>query len=137
MEQLFCPLFLQMVTMETAILIDAPLKTIWEIVTDTHCWPIWGPSVKAVRCKDRFIQPGTTGSVKTALGFWVPFEITDFVPGKKWSWRVANIPATGHRVEAISPERCRLIFEVVGIAAPYLLICKIAARRIKRIAESR
>jgi hypothetical protein len=36
----------------------------------------------------------------------------------------------------LAPEQCRLIFEVPWLAAPYLLVCKIAARRIKLITES-
>ena len=123
--------------METAIVIDAPAKIVWEILTDTACWEIWGPSVSSIRCEDRFVVSGTEGHVKILGAIWLPFIITDFVPGKKWSWRVMNIPATGHRVEGLSTRRCRLIFEVPTIAAPYILVCKIAARRIKRIAENK
>jgi hypothetical protein len=46
-----------------------------------------------------------------------------------------NIRATGHRVEYLAIKQCRLIFEVPWLAAPYLLVCKIATRRIKLIAE--
>jgi uncharacterized protein YndB with AHSA1/START domain len=122
--------------METSTIIDAPSNLVWEVLIDTHCWSRWGPSVNAVRCRDRFIQSGSKGYVQTAVGIWIPFEITDFVPGKRWSWRVMNIRATGHRVEYLAIKQCRLIFEVPWLAAPYLLICKIAARRIKLIAES-
>jgi uncharacterized protein YndB with AHSA1/START domain len=123
--------------METETIIAASSKLVWEVLTDTNCWPQWGPSVTDVRCRNRFIQSGSKGSVRTALGFWLPFEITEFVPGIKWSWRVMNIPATGHRVEALAPGQCRLVFEVPGIAAPYLLVCKVAAHNIKRICENR
>ena len=122
--------------METATLIAAPSKVVWKILIDTHCWPRWGPSVSQVKCRNRYIQPGTKGYVRTAVGIWLPFEITDFVPAIKWSWRVMNIPATSHRVEALASRQCRLIFAVPWIAAPYLLVCKIAANRIKMIAES-
>ncbi len=121
--------------METATIITASSKLVWEVLIDTHCWPKWGPSVTAVRCRDRFIQPGSKGHVRITLGLWLPFEIIDFVAGEKWSWRVMNIPATGHRVEALAPEQCLLVFEVPWLAAPYLLVCKIAAGRIKLIAE--
>jgi hypothetical protein len=99
--------------METSTIIDAPSNLVWEVLIDTHCWSRWGPSVNAVRCRDRFIQSGSKGYV-----------------------RVMNIRATGHRVEYLAIKQCRLIFEVPWLAAPYLLICKIAARRIKLIAES-
>ena len=123
--------------MKTSIIIAAPLEVVWKILVDTHLWSSWGPSVNGVRCRDRFIQSGSKGNVRIALGIWIPFEITDFVPEKRWSWRVMNIRATGHRVEYLATKQCRLTFEVPWIAAPYLLICKIAARRIKLIAESR
>jgi uncharacterized protein YndB with AHSA1/START domain len=122
--------------MQTWIIIAAPSKRVWEVLTDTHCWPKWGPPVTAVRCTERFIQSDSKGQVQISLGFWLPFEITDFVPGEKWSWRVMHIPATGHRVEALAPKQCRLVFEVPMIALPYLLFCNIAARRIRRICES-
>ena len=121
--------------METATIIAASSKVVWEVLIDTQCWPQWGPSVIAVRCRDRFIKPDTKGHVRITLGVWLPFEIQDFVPGEKWSWWVMNIPATGHRIEALAPGQCRLVFEVPWLAAPYLLVCKIAARRIKLIAE--
>ena len=123
--------------METAIIIDAPSKIVWEILTDTTYWKIWGPSVSSIRCKDRFIQSGTTGQVKVLGLIWLPFIITDFVPQKNWSWRVINIHATGHRLESISTNQCCLIFEVPIIAFPYILICKIAIQKIKQLAENK
>jgi hypothetical protein len=123
--------------METAIIINAPSKIVWEILTDTSYWTIWGPSVSSIRSKDRFIQSGTTGHVKVLGAIWLPFNITDFVPGKNWSWKVMNIHATGHRLESISTNQCRLFFEVPIIAFPYILICKIAIQRIKQIAENK
>ena len=122
--------------METAIIIDAPSKIVWEVLTDTACWKKWGPSVSSVRSRDRYIQSDTTGYVKVIGAIWLPFIITDFVPGKNWSWRVMNIRATGHRLEGISATQCRLIFEVPILAFPYILVCKVAAKRIKEIAEN-
>ena len=124
-------------SMQTETIIAASSKRVWRVLTDTKCWPRWGPSVRAVRCRDRFIQSGSKGSVRSFFGVWLPFEITDFVPEKKWSWRVMHIEATGHRVETLTPDKCRLVFEVPHIAAPYLLVCKIAALRIRRICENR
>lgn len=121
---------------KTETIISASPKIVWEVLTDTHCWHKWGPSVTSVRCDDRFISAESKGFVRTITGLWVPFAITDYVPERLWAWRVWDIPATIHRVEALSAERCRIIFEVPLIAAPYLLVCKIAAKRIKRIAEN-
>ncbi|NJN46223.1 MAG: hypothetical protein HC808_06815 [Candidatus Competibacteraceae bacterium] len=111
-------------------IINAPVDRVWNILTDTHQWLHWGPSVRAVDCADRFIRKGSCGRVLTALGFWAPFAITDFDQDHYWSWRVFGIPATGHKVEVLGMDRCQLIFEVPFVAAPYATICKIAMKRI-------
>ena len=65
----------------------------------------------------------------------LPFEITTFVDGTEWSWKVAGLPATDHRVEAITGDRCRVGFAVPWPAAPYLVVCRTALRRLDRIAS--
>ena len=55
--------------------------------------------------------------------------------GQQWGWEVAGIPATGHRVESLGPDRCRVVFEVPLLAAPYLTVCRLAAQRIRNILE--
>ncbi len=92
--------------MDIAHLIDAPCDRVWDLLTDTQQWPKWGPSVTGVRCADRFIRQGSRGEVRTALGLWLPFAITEFTPTKRWSWRVS-------------------------------LVCRLAARRISRMARGR
>ncbi len=123
--------------MDIAHLIDAPCDRVWDLLTDTQQWPKWGPSVTGVRCADRFIRQGSRGEVRTALGLWLPFAITEFTPTKRWSWRVSGIAATGHRVETVEGGGCRLVFEVPLLAAPYGLVCRLAARRISRMARGR
>lgn len=105
----------------------------WHVITDTHCWVQWGPSVTAVACDERYIRGGSQGRIKTLLGFWVPFVVTTYEHGRYWHWRVRGIPATGHRVEPLAAERCRLVFEVPVWAAPYTIICGLALQRIARL----
>ncbi len=112
-----------------------PCIQIWELLTDTATWSQWGPSVKAVECRDPIITKGTEGRIKTAAGIWLPFRITGYEEGRFWSWNVAGIPATGHRVEPLDDGSCRLIFEVPLLAAPYGYICKIALDRIAGILD--
>jgi hypothetical protein len=112
-----------------------PCSQIWELLTDTTTWPQWGPSVKEIECGSRFIRQGTEGRVKTAVGIWLPFIITGYEEGRFWSWKVAGIPATGHRVEPKKEGLCQLTFEVPLLAAPYAYICKIALDRIAGILE--
>ncbi|MGD8991471.1 MAG: hypothetical protein PVI00_08460 [Desulfobacterales bacterium] len=109
---------------------------LWDMLTDTMSWPQWGPTVRAVQSKTRYIRAGSTGQVKTVFGFWAPFVITEWTEGQYWSWRVFNIRATGHRIEIIDDRCCRLIFEVPLWAGPYALICRIAAGRIARYQET-
>lgn len=115
----------------------SPCGEIWELLTDTTTWPQWGPSVKSVDSRDRFINKETRGRVKTAGGMWLPFSITAFEEGRFWSWNVAGIPATGHRLEPQRDGLCKLTFEVPLIAAPYTYICKIALDRIAGILENK
>lgn len=82
-------------------------------------------------CRDLHIKKGSQGRLKTLIGLWVSFVVTEYEPGKYWSWRVSGIPATGHKVETGGKETCTLVF----FFAPYILVCKIALDRIASIAE--
>lgn len=81
------------------------------------------------------VRAGTRGRVRSALGVWLPFEVTHYEEGRAWAWRVCGVHATGHRVEELAPNRCRVVFELPWLAAPYALICRWALRRIARILE--
>jgi hypothetical protein len=122
-------------TMEISVRVKAPQAAAWELLTDTRRWPDWGPSIAAVSCAARYVGPGVAGWVTTFGGLRLPFRITEFTPGCSWRWRVAGIPATGHRVEPLGPACCRVIFEAPLWATPYLAVCRLAAERIKRILE--
>ncbi|MGD8344546.1 MAG: hypothetical protein PVI38_13530 [Desulfobacterales bacterium] len=117
-------------------IIQTTPDALWDMLTDTIRWTQWGPTVKAVQSDSRYIRAGSTGHVKTVLGFWAPFAITEWADGQYWSWRVSNIQATGHRIEVIDGKYCKLIFEVPLWASPYAIICKIAADRIARCLET-
>ena len=105
---------------------------IWDLMTDTFKWPQWGPTVKSVQCSERFIRKGSTGRVLTPFGIWLPFVITEFEQACYWSWKVASISATGHRVHASETGGCYLWFELPVIAAPYTLVCQRALGRIEK-----
>ena len=105
----------------------------WDLFVDTARWPEWGPSVTRVDVTDGRLRAGSTGRVRTALGPWVPFEITEFDEGRRWSWSVAGVPATTHTVEPTA-DGCRVSFGVAAVAAPYLVVCRAALRRIEELA---
>jgi hypothetical protein len=112
--------------------VDAPAESAWDVFVDTYRWSDWGPTVSDVDCPDRRIREGSTGHVRVA-GIWVPFRIT-FCRDHRWSWRVAGIPATGHRVERLGSSRCRAVFELPLPAAGYAPVCRRALRKVARLA---
>ena len=111
-------------------------EKLWDLLTDTRRWTEWGPTLKAVQSEARYIRAGSKGHVKTILGFWLPFVVTEWAQGQYWSWHIFNIRATGHRIETIDNACCRLVFEVPLWAGPYVIICKIAANRIARCLQT-
>jgi hypothetical protein len=111
-------------------------QDLWELLTDTTRWALWGPSITAVDCSERYIQLGSTGRVRTAVGLWVPFAVTEMEDGRYWSWHVFGMPATGHRIDQLSNGLCRLVFQVPVFAAPYIIVCRIAMHRIARILQN-
>ncbi len=108
-------------------------ETVWDLLTDTRLWPCWGPSVRAAYCSERRIGKGTRGWILTAFGLALPFRVTAYEEGRFWAWKVAGIPATGHRVIPLGPESCRLLFELPRLAAPYGAVCRRAARNLARL----
>ncbi|WP_152041100.1 SRPBCC family protein [Salinigranum salinum] len=117
-------------------IVDAPADEVWELLTDTTRWPEWGPSVAAVDCSERSIAQGTRGRLRVAgVGVWVPFVVdsyTDHGDERRWTWTVARVPATGHRVDALDGQ-CRVTFEVPLLAAGYVPVCRRALDRIARL----
>lgn len=112
-------------------------ESAWDVLTDTEQWPAWGPSVRAVESSDRYVERGTTGRLKTPVGVWLPFEIPS-CENYRWTWRVAKIPATGHRVDRLGEKsdienRCRVVFEVPLLAAGYAPVCQRALQRIESV----
>jgi uncharacterized protein YndB with AHSA1/START domain len=120
--------------LEVAATLDAPAAVAWRLLTDTDAWPRWGPSVRAVDAPARFITAGMRGRVQTSLGFWLPFEITDWQADRHWAWKVAGIPATGHTVTPTGPDACRVTFTVPAWAPFYVPVCRAALRKLNALA---
>lgn len=116
--------------------IEVPAAAAWRVLTDVAAWPCWGPSVRAASITRPELGLGATGRVETVVGPSLPFEITDFEPGRRWAWRVAGLAATDHVVTAIGDERCEVAFGVPWFAAPYLAVCRVALTRIDALARA-
>ena len=125
--------------------IAASAEDVWALLTDTGKWPAWGPSITGVEPAGRIGGrrprgrahpeglPGSRGRVRTVLGVALPYTVTAFEPGRYWSWSVAGIPATGHRVIP-QDGGCLVTFTVPWWAPAYLPVCALALRRIERLA---
>ncbi len=122
--------------LEVAATLNSPAAVAWQLLTDTHTWPEWGPSVRAVAAPTRFITAGTRGRVQTTPGLWLPFAITDWEEGRAWGWRVAGVPATGHRVTPLTTSSCRVAFTIPRWAPFYVPVCRLALRRLEVLATS-
>ncbi len=121
--------------MHVAKTIDAPADIVWRILIDSERWPQWGPSVVEVDYFQRWIEAGAIGRIKTVLGFWLPFEVTVFEPREYWHWNVAGVPATGHRITALSANQSQLSFEFPSLIFPYGVVCKKALVNIDLLAK--
>ncbi len=117
---------------EVSRVIDTPVERAWEILTDTERWPDWGPTVTAVHADRRFIRTGTTGEIQVLDGPWISFRITG-CEEYRWTWDVADVPATGHRVESVAGERSRVVFELHPLAAGYVPVCSRALSNVESI----
>jgi Polyketide cyclase / dehydrase and lipid transport len=123
--------------LRTSARIAAPAPSVWQLLIDTHAWPTWGPSVRAVDAPQRFVTAGMRGRVQTAPGLWLRFEITDWEEGRAWAWRVGGIPATGHRVTPANERSCDVAFTIPSWAPFYVPVCRLALRRLDALALDR
>ena len=120
------------------IVIDAPPSEVWKRLAEFRHWPEWGPSVRAVEVDGQVaaVAEGVTGRVQTVLRIWLPFEITSFEADRAWSFRVAGIAATGHRITPISPGRTAVEFSVPRHFAPYVRVLDRGLRNLKQLLEA-
>jgi uncharacterized protein YndB with AHSA1/START domain len=122
-------------TISVSRLIPVEPSVVWDLLVDSSRWADWGPSVTEVDVPDVRLRARSTGRVRTLVGLWLPFAVTEFEDGRYWAWTVAGVPATTHTVEP-TPGGCRVTFGVPTPAAPYALVCRAALRRIERLAQA-
>lgn len=117
--------------------VDANPEAVWDLLTDPDRWPEWGPAVGAVRCDDDRIRRGTRGELRVA-GTWHPFTVetvdeTD-LGVRRWTWRIRDVAATGHRVGRRADGGAHVVFEVPLWAMAAVSVCVVAARQVERLA---
>jgi len=119
--------------------VRAPQKEVWALLTDTESWPVWSPAITAVECAEGIIGRRTRGRIRTTVGLWVPFEITELAPppAARWSWKVGPVPAITHRVVADPTHRSwsTVTFDLPAWAAAYAPMCVAALARIASLVE--
>ena len=111
---------------------NAPAEAVWRVLVDTDAWPKWGPTVAGADLDGDLLTLGATGRVQTPVGVALPFEITDFDPGRRWAWAVAGVPATSHSVEP-DGTGCRASMAAPWWAPAYLPVLVIALQRIEKM----
>lgn len=122
----------------TELRMNVDPETVWSVITDVQSWPRWGPTVSAARVDGASgLAAGTRGTVTTAVGLSLPFEITDFVERRLWAWKVAGVSATRHEVIEVPGGGCVLSFGAPVWAAGYLPVLAVALPRIERISVER
>ncbi len=119
----------------SSIEIHAPGDAIWHLIADFGQWPRWGPTVTDVRSSSDSVSPGVTGSLRTPVGLWLPFVITEVDHGVSWSWKVAGIKATGHELTSAAGGCSRLEFSAPWYWAPYRPVLWSGLRNVRSIAE--
>lgn len=115
--------------------IVAPAEEVWRLLVDLDAWPRWGPTVAGAELDDAPLRLGARGRIWTPVGVPLPFEITEFVDGRSWAWKVAGVDATRHEVVARG-DGCRLSFGVPWWAPGYLAVFVIALGRINQMATA-
>jgi len=115
--------------LEVSHVLSVPAADAWDALVDTTQWPDWSPTIRGVEATDRRIRAGTTGRVRLP-GVWVPFEITACTE-RRWSWCVLGIPTTGHRVDDLGDDRCRIAFELPLSQTGYAPVCLRALKNVE------
>ncbi|AGB37281.1 SRPBCC family protein [Natronococcus occultus] len=119
--------------LEASHVLSVPPEDVWDLLVDVRRWPEWSPIIRGVDATDGRVRTGTTGRIRVP-GLWLPFAVTDRTD-RRWTWRIAGVSATGHRVDELADDRCRVVFELPPTAVGYAPVCLRALERIESVLE--
>ena len=125
-----------MAPLSASLDIASPTTVVWDVISCFQHWPAWSVTITAVEPSTGRVRPELKGRVKTVAGPWLPFEITDVIEGESWNWKVAGVPATGHRVEPIE-QGSRVTFTAPIWAPFYLPVLSRALDQIEQESKKR
>jgi hypothetical protein len=99
---------------------DASPEAAWELLSRPSAWPAWAPHVRgAVGLGAGEVVEGARGFVRLLGVIPVPAHITEKVPGRSWSWRVAPGLVMHHRVVP-RETGCAVAVDLEGPLTPLL-----------------
>ncbi len=83
---------------------------------------------------------GSRGTIAPVIGPRLHYEITGFEPMRSWTWKVAGVAATGHRIAGRpgpsgTTRRTEVVFDAPWWAPFYLPVLWLGLRRLARLAE--
>jgi uncharacterized membrane protein len=79
----------------SAVGIDAPASTVWDVYTDVERWPEWTPSVERIVPLDGpELALGHRFEIKQPRLPKVVWEVTALEPGVSWTWRARSVGNT-------------------------------------------
>jgi uncharacterized protein YndB with AHSA1/START domain len=113
--------------------VEAGPRRVWAVLTDPWSIPEWKPWIAEIETSDRSLHEGATGRVKTRIGLWTTFEVTEYEEGEYWEWNVSRMGAVGHRVERESGVGTRVTFEIPVFAAAYAPVCRRSLRNVEEL----
>lgn len=131
------------VVVSRSVDIDAPVPTVWEVVSDVDRWPEWTASIRSVR-RSR-TGPLTVGERVVVAQPRLPtvtYTVTAVDPGLAFTWEAGNAVSRGVGEHVLTPRvggGCTATLRVVqhGPAAPLaaVLLRRIARRYVRMEAE--
>ena len=114
---------------ETTVDINAPVDAIWSVLSDVATWPEWTQSIRDVELlAPQPLRLGSRARVRQPKLPTAVWEVTDFQPGRSFTWvnRSPGMTSTGvHEIVGTADQpRVRLMIDQSGplsfLARPFL-----------------